>query len=151
MNHFDVVTGTICTDVSHTSVAIFSTCCDFFKNRCYQRVGFFLTARHDRRAFQCALFTAGNAGTDEVETLLGQFAVTANGVFVIGVTAIDQDVAFIQVRSQGCDGFISCFTGFHHQQDTTRFFQRVNKLFDGVVRNQIFTRIFSDDFISLVA
>lgn len=52
------------------------------------------------RPFQRALFTAGNAGADEVEALVGQFAVTTDGVLIVGVAAIDQDIALVQVRSQ---------------------------------------------------
>lgn len=101
--------------------------------------------------FQRTLFTAGNAGADEVEALVGQFAVTTDGVLIVGVAAVDQDIALVQVRSQRGNGFIRCFARFHHQQDAARFFQRFDKLFNGVIRRQILARVLSDHFVSFVA
>lgn len=46
------------------------------------------------------LFTTGNTGTDKVKTFGRQLTVTTYSVLEEGVTAINDDVAFIEVRLQ---------------------------------------------------
>ena len=108
------MTSTIWTNIGHTRFAIFSNSRDFSQDRRNQFVGFFLTTRHDGWALQSALFTTGHAGTNEVKAFSRQVTVTTNGVVVEGVTTINNDVAFIQVRLQGVDGSIGACARFHH-------------------------------------
>ena len=67
MHHLHIVTCAISADVGYARFTVFSHSSDFGQDRSNQFVGFFLATRHDGWAFQCALFTAGNTGTDEVE------------------------------------------------------------------------------------
>src|SRR5690606_8232263 len=79
VNHFHVMTSAIRTDISHAWLTVFSYGCDFSQGWLNQFVRFFLTARHDGWTFQSALYTAGYAGTDEIEAFSRQFTVTTKG------------------------------------------------------------------------
>ena len=146
VNHFHIVTRAISTDISHTRFAIFRNRSDLFQNRGNEFIRFFLAARHDGRAFQRAFFTTGNAGTDEVKAFSRQLTVTANGVVVIGITAINNNVTLIEIGLQGVDSSISASARFNHQQDTARRFERLNELLNGIVRNEFFARVLGNDF-----
>ena len=143
------MTGTVSTDIGDTRLTV-SLSGNLFQDRSNQFVSFFLSAGHNGRPFQCTFLATGNAGADKVKALCGQLFVTADGVLKEGVTAVDQNVAFIEMRGEGCDGFIGGFTGFDHQQDTAGFFQGVNKLFNAVAGNQFFPRVFSNHFVSFI-
>ena len=66
-----------------------------------------------------------------------------------GVAAINDDVAFIEVRLQGIDGAVGARPGLHHQQDTTWCFEGFYKLLYCVVRNQLLARVFGNNFFGL--
>jgi hypothetical protein len=59
-----------------------------------------------------ALFATGNTSTDKVKTFGRQLTVTTDGVLEEGVAAINDDVAFIEVRLQGIDGAVGASPAF---------------------------------------
>ena len=122
---------------------------NLLQNWCYQFIGFFLATRHDGRPFQSALFAAGNTGTDKVKTFGREFTVTTDGVLEEGVAAINDDVAFIEVRLQGINGAVGASPGLHHQQDTTWCLEGFNKLLYCVVRDQFLACVFGNNFFGL--
>ena len=140
---------TVSTDIGHTRLAVFSHRRDLLQNRSYQFIGFFLATWHDGRPFQSALFAARNPSTDKVKTFGRQFTVTTDGVLEEGVAAINDDVAFIEVRLQGIDGAVGASPRLHHQQDTTWCFEGFNKLLYCVVRNKLLAWVFGNHFFGL--
>src|SRR5699024_2180235 len=56
---------------------------------------------HHRWAVQGTLFTTGDPHTEEVQALLPQRCFATARVLVMGVAAVDDDVAFFQQRHQG--------------------------------------------------
>ncbi|GAR63151.1 hypothetical protein NGUA15_04979 [Salmonella enterica] len=114
VDHLDVVTRTIGADIGHARFAIFRHSSNLRQDRRHQFIGIFLTARHDRWPFQRALFTTGNTGTDKVKTFRRQLAIATDCVLEEGVTAINNDIAFFQIRFQRIDSSISTCARFHH-------------------------------------
>ncbi len=114
VNHLHVMACTVSANIGHARLAIFRNGCDFGQDRRNQLIRFFLATRHDRWTFQGTFFTAGYASTDEVKTFSGQFTVTTDSVLEEGVTTINDDVAFIQIRLQGIDSSISSRPCFNH-------------------------------------
>ena len=149
MNHLHIMARTVSTDISHARLTVFSNRRDLFQNRSNQFISFFLATRHNGRPFQSPLFTTGNAGTDKVETFGRQFTVTTDGVLEEGVAAINDDVAFIEVRLQRVDGAICTSSCLHHQQDATWCFEGFNKLLYCVIRNQFLAWILGNHFFGL--
>ena len=149
MNHLHIMASTVSTDIGDTWLTVFCNRRDLLQNWSNQFIGFFLTTWHDGRPFQSPLFTTGNTGTDKVKTFGRQFAVTTDGVLEEGVAAINDDVAFIEVRLQGIDGAVGASPSLHHQQDTTWCFEGFNKLLYCVVRNQFLAWVFGNHFFGL--
>ncbi|SSN10068.1 Uncharacterised protein [Klebsiella pneumoniae] len=141
--------STISTDIGHTWLTVFSNSRDLLQNRSNQLIGFFLPTRHDGRPFQSPLFTTGNTSTDKVKTFGRQLTITTDGVLEEGVAAINDDVAFFEVRLQGIDGAVGASPGLHHQQDTTWCFEGFNELLYGVVRNKLLAWVFGNHFFGL--
>lgn len=71
-----------------------------------------MATRHDRRSISGALFSAGHAGTDEPEALFAQVLASADRVDVLGVTAVDDDVARLQQRNQLLDETVHRRSGY---------------------------------------
>ncbi len=151
MHHLHIVTSTISADIGHARFAVFRYCSNLGEDRRNQLIGLFLTARHNGRPFQRALFTAGNAGTDKVEAFSREFTVTTNSVVEEGVTAINDDVAFIQVRLKRVDGGIRARARLHHEQNAAWCLKGLNKLLHGVVRHQLLAWVFGNNLFRLFA
>ena len=64
----------------------------------------FVAARHDRGAVQGSLFATRDAASYQVDTLLAQRLLPTSGVAIVGVAAVDDDVAPRQQREQGGEG-----------------------------------------------
>ncbi len=149
MNHLHIMASAISTDIGDTRLTVFSNRGNLLQNRSNKFIGFFLATRHDGRPFQSSLFTTGNTCTDKVKTFGRQFTVTTDGVLEEGVAAINDDVAFIEVRLKGIDGAVGASPSLHHQQDTTWCFKGFNKLLYCVVRDQFLAGVFGNYFIGL--
>ena len=151
MDHFYIVTSAIRTDISHTWCAVFrSFSRDFFQDIGYQLICFFLTTWHNRWSFQCALFTARNTCTDEVDTRVSQLFITANSIFVESIPTVNQDIALIQVREQRLNSRIGTRTSLNHQHNPTRFFNRVHKRLYIIAWHKVFLRMRGNDVLCLV-
>ncbi|GCK97659.1 hypothetical protein BvCmsG79A_01564 [Escherichia coli] len=114
VNHLHIVTCTIGTNIGNAWLTVVSYCGDFGQDRCNQFIGFFLPTRHNGRTFQRTFFTAGNTGTNEVKAFCRKLTVTTNGVLEEGVTAINDDVTFIEIWFEGINSSIRACTCFHH-------------------------------------
>ena len=84
-------------------------------------------ARHDRRSTQRALFSAGDAGADEVQAGGRERVGTPIGVGEIRIAAVDQDVAGREVRLQMRDDAVHWLAGGDHDQHAARPFERLGQ------------------------
>ncbi|SAP82565.1 Uncharacterised protein [Klebsiella michiganensis] len=108
------MTSAIGTDIGYARLTVFSDSSNLLENWSNQFISFFLAARHDRRTFKGPFFTAGHAGSDEVKTFSRKLTITTNRILEEGVTTINDDVTFVQVRLQRVDGTISACARLHH-------------------------------------
>ena len=69
---------------------------------------------------QGALLAAGDAGADEVQVVLAQRRLAPAGVLEVGVAAVDDDVARLQVRDQLVDHRVGGGAGLDHDDDPAR-------------------------------
>ena len=151
MDHFYIVTGAIRTDISHTWCTVFrSFSRDFFQDIRYQLISFFLTTRHNRWPFQCALFSTGNTCTDKVDTRVSQLFIAANSILVESIPTVNQDITLIQVREQGLNSRICTRTSLNHQHNPTWLFNRVYKRLYIIAWHKIFLRMRGNDVLCLV-
>ena len=114
VNHLHIVACAIGTNIGNAWLPVFSHCGDFGQDRRNQFIGFFLATRHNGRSFQRAFFTARNTSTDEVKAFCRKLTITTNSVLEEGVTTINDDVTFIEVRLKGINSSIRACTCFHH-------------------------------------
>ena len=101
----------------------------------------FVAADHHAVADLQTPDAAAGAGVDEVQALLLELLGAPNGIFVVGVAAVDDDIAFGQIRPQLLDGLIDGIARWNHQPDGPRRAQ----LFDEVRKRMSADGAFVDD------
>ena len=110
VHHLHVVPGTSRSHVLDARLAVLGLGGDGAEDR-RQRVPRLLrSARHDRRAEQRAFLAAGDAGADEAEAGGGEVVAAPIGVGEERIAAVDEDVAFVQVRTQVRDDAVDRLT-----------------------------------------
>ena len=130
VDHLDVVTRTTWPDVRNArSVLGFGR--DGFEHRLQLLVGADGTARHEGWAPEGTFFAAGDTHTHELHSAGGIFARATLCISVERVATVDQDVAFIEKRREFLGYCVYCSASLHHQEDSTRAFQRVDEFFEG--------------------
>ena len=132
VHHFDKMSGAVFAHPVATGFAGRRFGGDGLQNRFYMRPGFFIAAGHNRRSVTRAFFTAGNAGSYKTDAFLAQIPGAPFGIGIIGIAAIDNDVAGIQKRQQLIDKVINRFAGAHHQQDFARMIEHRHQFFQAV-------------------
>ncbi len=129
VDHLDVVTGTTGTNVRDAR-SVVGLGGNGFEHRLELLVGIDRAAGHEGRSPEGAFFTTGNTHANELQATGGVFGRAALGVGVEGVAAINQDVAFIEIRGDFLSDGIDRSTGLDHQQDAARSLQGVHQLLD---------------------
>ena len=76
------------------------------------------------------LLTAGNTRADEEEALGLELFAAADGVGVVGVTTIDDDVSGLKVGDELLDELVNGRTGLDEEDDLARALQLLAKLLD---------------------
>ena len=135
MHHLDEVAGAVLADVGAARLAV-DVSRDLLENRAHDLVAGCRASGHDRRPLECALFSAGNAGADESDAALGHFLLAANRVGVQGVTAVDDDVAFVERRSQLIDDGVCGRAGLNHDERAARRGEGIGELRDRLGANK---------------
>jgi hypothetical protein len=79
-----------------------------------------------------ALLATRDTGTDEKESLGFKLLDTADGIRVVGVATVNDDITLFEVRGQLTDEVIDCEPCFDEKDDLARTLELVNKFFDGV-------------------
>ena len=102
VHHLHEVAGTVVADVRDTGLALGDRG-DRLEDRAEGDPRLVRTAGHDRRAEQCALLAAGDAGADEVDAGLADGLLAADRVGEVGVAAVDDDVARLEDLDERVD------------------------------------------------
>ena len=87
---------------------------------------------HDARPLEGALLAAGDAGADEVDPLRPQRRLAPAGVVEVGVAAVEEHVARLQVCGQLGDHGIGRRPCGHHHEDTAWALERGDEVVDRV-------------------
>ena len=101
---------------------------DRLEDRPERGVGLRRPAGHDRRAVQRALLAAGDPAADEVQTLLPQGRLAADGVGEVGVARVDHDVAGLEQRHELVDHRVGRCAGLDHHDHRARALQARDEL-----------------------
>ena len=124
--HLHVVPGSTFTHVGHARLAI-----DFSRNGFQNWLHYFpgreIAPRHYAWAFTGTFFSSGNPHAQEAEALALECCRPSSSIIVVRVTAIDDQVALVQVGEQAFDYLIHYFTRWHQQHDGAWCFQRLQK------------------------
>ncbi len=100
VHHFHEMAGTAFAHPVAAGRAIFYLGRNILENIFQVRPCFFRAPGHNGGAFQCAFFAARYAGADIEQPLAFEVGRAAVGVGEVGVAAINNDVAGLQVRDQ---------------------------------------------------
>ena len=133
VNHFYEVTGTCVADPITTGLPVFGLGSDSLQNGLNMRPGFFVSPGHDGRAVARSLFSPGNTGSNKADPFGRQLFVPAIAIFVVGVSAVDDDVSRLQNIHNRLDGKVHGFTGLHHQHDNSWLLESQHHVFDVMV------------------
>ena len=83
------------------------------------------------------LLTAGNTRADEEEALGLELLAAADGVGVVGVTTIDDDVSGLKVGDELLDELVNGRTGLDEEDDLAGALELGAKLLNGVRANDL--------------
>jgi len=119
VDHLHVMARTAGADVGAARFAV-HVGADLRQHGFHLRVRVAGAARHDARSEQGAFLPAGDAGADKAQPACFQRRTATNGVQEIGVAAVDQDVASLQMWREVIDGLIDRRSGLDHHQDPAR-------------------------------
>ncbi|KFB73923.1 MAG: hypothetical protein AW09_000797 [Candidatus Accumulibacter phosphatis] len=116
MHHLDEVAGTAFADPVAAGLAGIGMGADRLEEVSQVRPRLTVAAGHDARAVAGAFLAAGNAHADEADALLGESLDAALAVLVVRITAVDDDVAGLEVGQEVVDALIHGVAGLDHQQ-----------------------------------
>lgn len=131
VNHLHVVSGAGLADPIAAWLALDLSSC-LLENVLDMRPCSGGTAGHERRAVAGTLLTTGDTTADEEETLGLKLLGTANGVGVVRVTTVDNDVTRLEVRDELLDESVDGRTSLDEQDDFTGALELGNELLNGV-------------------
>lgn len=133
MNHLDVVTGTLVTNPLTAWLAV-RLGGDALKNILDVWPCLLVTTGHDRWAVTGTLLTSGNTASNESDTLLGEVLGTAVGVWVVGVSTVDDDIASLDTTlgDEGLDEVVDGLSGHDEQHHAAWLLELGDKLLDAV-------------------
>ena len=78
-----------------------------------------------------ALLTTGHTRADEEKTLGLELLGAADGIRVVGVTAINDNVSRLEVRDELLDELVDGRTGLHEEDDLARTLELSAELLNG--------------------
>ncbi len=77
---------------------------------------------------KCSVFSAGHAHSDEPDAFRFQLRRPAFGIAEERIAAIDQDVAFLQMRQQVRDNVVNGFTCRDKEHDSARLLEHIHQI-----------------------
>ncbi len=138
VDHLDVMAGPLGADPVAARRAVGRLGGDGLEDRLDVRPGRGVAAGHDRRAEQRPFLAAGDARADEQQPAVLERPGAPGRVGVMGVAAVDQDVARLEQRGDLLDHLIDGRAGLDHDHDLARPLQRGDQLLDGVAADDLF-------------
>ena len=132
VHHFYKVPGAL---VAHPVAARFARRrfrCNGLKNRFHKFPSGNIAARHDGRAMARTFFSARNTCADKTNAFFRQLNATAVGVRIIGIAAVNQDIALVQIRHNLFDKFVHGAACTNHHHDFSRFLKFIYQLLQTV-------------------
>jgi len=148
MDHFDVMTGAVFADPFAAGGTVGDLGGDGLEDGLDVWPGGGAAAGHDRRAVAGAFFAAGHAGADVEESFGLDVLGAADGVLEERVTAVDDDIAGLEVGQEEIDELIDGAAGFDHEHDAAGAFERLDHFLDGMGAEDLGTAGFiSQEFI----
>src|SRR5438067_2144402 len=91
-------------------------------------IGVAVAAGHEAWAPECAFLAAADAHAEEFDSGAGEFFYAALGIGEKGVAAVDDDVAFLQMRAKLGDDGIDRSTGLDHDEDAAGTLEELDEL-----------------------
>src|SRR5437588_5314381 len=128
VHHLDVVARAARPDVCDAR-AVVNLGGDGLPDGTYLLVGLPVAARHQGRPPQRALLAAGDAGADEVEALRLQLLLAALGVHEVGVAAVNDDVALVEIGLDLLDRPVNRIARLDQKDDLAWALQSLDVLF----------------------
>lgn len=131
MNHLDVVSGSFISDPLATWLSVrfggdgLEDVLDVWPRS-------LVSSWHDRWPVTSTLLTSRNTRTDKVDALLGEVLGTAGGVWVVGVTSINDDIALLEVWEESLNEVIDWLSGHDEEHDAAWSLELSTELLDGV-------------------
>ena len=144
MYHFYKMTGPVFTDISAARFSVIGFRRNSFVHVLYFRITFLMAAGHNSRTATSARFTARNTHTVEMDALSLASIVTTARIFKERVAAVNDDISFFQQPVQRCQHAVYRCARHNHEHDFTRTFQRLDKLFQIIIRRNSFMRPFGN-------
>ena len=119
VNHLDIVARPCLTDpiTARLAIDLSGSLLEYFLDG---RPGGGRSSGHERRTIASTLFTTGYTGANEKKTFRFQLCGAADRIRVMGVSAVDDDIAFTKERNQLIDENIDCCTSLDKKDDFTR-------------------------------
>ena len=136
MNHLDVVASTLVTN-PFTARLVIALGGNALEDVLDVRPRLLVTTRHQRGAISSTLLTTGDTGADKQETLRLELLCAADGVGVVRVATVDDDVACLEMGNKLFDEVIYGLTGFYEEDDFAGFLELRDEFFDGERANDV--------------
>lgn len=95
------------------------------------------TTGHQRRTVTGTLLTAGNSGTDEQQALGLELVASTDGVGVVRVSTVNDDVALLEVGLELRNKVVDGFAGLDEEDDTAGRLELGAELLDRVGTNDV--------------
>ena len=131
MNHLDVVTGASLTDPI-TARLIERLGSSGLEDGLNCGPGGRRTAGHEGRTITGTLLPSGNTGTNEQKALRLELLSPSDGVGVVGITAINDDITFFEMGNKLLDEGVNSITGLNKEDNFARLLELCGELLDGV-------------------
>ena len=78
------------------------------------------------------LLTTGDTGTDEQEPLGLELLNATDGIWIVRIATVNDNITLFEVRGELIDEIINCRACFDEENDIARTLELSNKLFDRV-------------------
>jgi hypothetical protein len=90
------------------------------------------TTGHERGTMTGTLLSSRNTGTNEQEALRLELLGPSDGIGIVGVTAINDDITLLQMGDELLDEGVNSITSFDEEDDFSWSLQLGSELLDGV-------------------
>lgn len=131
VHHLDVVTSTFVSNPVAACLAI-ALRSDALENVLYVWPGLLVSTGHQARAIPGTLLTTGYTSSNESDALLSQIFGASVGVWEVGVTAVDDDVARLDVGEDRLDEVVYGLASHDEKHDATGLLQLGTEFLNGV-------------------